>query len=34
MIWPTSHAIEFDSVGERKQEMKQNRNVWWKFKSS
>jgi hypothetical protein len=28
MIWPTSHDIEFDSVGERKQEMKQNKNVW------
>jgi hypothetical protein len=34
MIWPTSHDIEFDNVGERKQERKQNRNVWWKFKSS
>jgi hypothetical protein len=28
MIWPKSHDIEFGSVGERKQEMKQNRNVW------
>jgi hypothetical protein len=28
MIWPKSHDIEFDSVGERKHERKQNRNVW------
>jgi hypothetical protein len=28
MIWPKSHDIEFGSVGEIKQERKQNRNVW------
>jgi hypothetical protein len=28
MIWPKSHDIEFGNVGERKQERKQNRNVW------
>jgi hypothetical protein len=28
MIWPKSHDIELGSVGERKQERKQNRNVW------
>jgi hypothetical protein len=28
MIWPKSHDIEFSSVGERKQERKQNRNMW------
>jgi hypothetical protein len=27
MIWPKSHDIEFGSIGERKQERKQNRNV-------
>jgi hypothetical protein len=28
MIWPKSHDTKFDSVGERKQERKQNRNMW------
>jgi hypothetical protein len=28
MIWPKSHDIEIGSIGERKQERKQKRNVW------
>jgi hypothetical protein len=28
MIWSKSHDIKFGSVGERKQEKKQNKNVW------